>query len=388
MNFSPSTPNKSKKFASIMVYVLALFGLAFVVYFGGDVLRDFGNLRGKAALTADNLYETAEVYVNGVLVGETPFESSDIRAGENTVTLKTANRQYDTVINFLPNSHVSVRRDLGASENFSAGQVFWIEKSTAQTVLSITSEPSNASVYIDNTEIGKTPFSTDNLTPGEYDFRIELPGHEAQSNRIGITKGYNLNISIKLFPTPIPVKVDLFEGSEDLYDLSSDNSLVTSDTQNWAKAVVHWNSSRGINLAGVGVNREPIFGYFVDYKGDLYNQRGELVVTPEQYEALAGAGKGGYLGRTSDGIGLTPLARDTYESLKNAVFLGGTTARIKETGTGWLRVRDAAGLTGTEIARVDVGETYPILEDTTDWVKIKISDEVEGWVSKTYIDIL
>jgi hypothetical protein len=388
MDITSLNSKKENKFKSIFVYLLALVALGFIVYFGGTVLGNLENFGGRSALTAENLYTEAEVFLNDTALGTTPYEG-EIKAGENKVALRSDGRQFETTLNFLPNSHVVIRRDLGISENFSSGQVFWIEKNNAQTVLSVTSEPSNASVFVDQVEVGKTPFSTGDIGPGDYDFRIELPGYEGQSARIMIQRGYNLNISIKLFPIPVPAKVDVFEGSEDLYDLSSANPVVATDTNNWAKAVMYWNTTRGVNLAGLGVNKEPVFDYFIDYKGDLYTKNGELISSPEDYEKLESIYRGGYLGRSPEGPGLTTQARETYQTLKSGAFLpSGTNARIKETGTGWLRVRGAAGLTGVEVARVDVGGLYQVLEQVTDWVKIKVSDGVEGWVSKTYVDIL
>jgi len=57
---------------------------------------------------------------------------------------------------------------------------------------------------------------------------------------------------------------------------------------------------------------------------------------------------------------------------------------IKNTPTGFLRVRSTPSLAGTEIGRVTPSETYEVLEENASWVKIKLKDGQEGWVSKTY----
>ena len=75
------------------------------------------------------------------------------------------------------------------------------------------------------------------------------------------------------------------------------------------------------------------------------------------------------------------------EELAASSGIGGKKAKVVETGTGWLRVRDAAGLNGVEIARVTVGQEYQVLEETTGWVKIKVSDTVQGWVSSDYVEV-
>ena len=58
--------------------------------------------------------------------------------------------------------------------------------------------------------------------------------------------------------------------------------------------------------------------------------------------------------------------------------------QIKATETGWLRVRDTPSKDGKEIGRVKPGEKYQLLEENTEWVKIKISDSLSGWISLAY----
>ena len=66
----------------------------------------------------------------------------------------------------------------------------------------------------------------------------------------------------------------------------------------------------------------------------------------------------------------------------------GKQAKIKTTPTGWLRVRSEPSLDGTEITRVDTGGIYRVLEEQTGWVKIRVSDTSEGWVSADYVELV
>lgn len=59
---------------------------------------------------------------------------------------------------------------------------------------------------------------------------------------------------------------------------------------------------------------------------------------------------------------------------------------IKETGTGYLNVRDKPGLGGGVIDRVTPGEKYLYLEEQSGWVKIKLHTGIEGWVSSQYTE--
>lgn len=58
--------------------------------------------------------------------------------------------------------------------------------------------------------------------------------------------------------------------------------------------------------------------------------------------------------------------------------------RIKETPTGWLRVRSEPSVNATESAKVNPGESYTLVEEQPNWYKIIFNDEQEGWVAAQY----
>lgn len=59
---------------------------------------------------------------------------------------------------------------------------------------------------------------------------------------------------------------------------------------------------------------------------------------------------------------------------------------IKDTETGFLRVRSGPSKTATETAQVKPGDKYPLLEEKDGWIKISITDGKEGWVSGLYVE--
>jgi hypothetical protein len=62
---------------------------------------------------------------------------------------------------------------------------------------------------------------------------------------------------------------------------------------------------------------------------------------------------------------------------------------IKETPTGWLRVRAEPSTEAEEVAKVNPGEMYPYLEEEKDgWYKIEYEEGEEGWVSGVYTDLV
>jgi hypothetical protein len=259
----------------------------------------------------------------------------------------------------------------------------WLEKNDSGTVATIISEPSNAAVFIENSELGKTPYSSNNLSEDSYDVRIEYPGYESQSARIKIQKGYTVNLAVKLFPAPVPSSIKPIEGSTSIYNGSIDNAAITADTQKWVDGILYWNKTRGLNIAAAGTTQEQFFDYIFDYQGNIYNAAGKLITEQTDFEALKSAKNGLYLGNSTQEGSISTAAKEALNTLNQTVL--GKTVTIKTTPTGWLRVRDLPNLNGKEIAKVDVGAKYELLEEQTGWAKIKISESLSGWVSSDYI---
>lgn len=59
---------------------------------------------------------------------------------------------------------------------------------------------------------------------------------------------------------------------------------------------------------------------------------------------------------------------------------------IKQTPTGFLRVRAEANINSAEIGRVTPGETLVLLEEIPNWNKIRTKDGKEGYVSSSYTE--
>lgn len=63
--------------------------------------------------------------------------------------------------------------------------------------------------------------------------------------------------------------------------------------------------------------------------------------------------------------------------------------KIKETPTGWLRVRMAPSASATEAAKVNPNEMFPYLgEQENGWLKIEYEKDKEGWVSGSYVELV
>jgi uncharacterized protein YgiM (DUF1202 family) len=59
---------------------------------------------------------------------------------------------------------------------------------------------------------------------------------------------------------------------------------------------------------------------------------------------------------------------------------------VKDTPTGFLRVRSQPSTGSSEIGRVNPGETYKLLQSQTSWYQIQVSLSAtsSGWISSEY----
>lgn len=59
---------------------------------------------------------------------------------------------------------------------------------------------------------------------------------------------------------------------------------------------------------------------------------------------------------------------------------------IKDTPTGFLRVRSGPATTATETAQIKPGDKYSLLGEESGWYKISFDDGKDGWISSRYAD--
>lgn len=377
---SSSSRLKAGKFKNYVAFFVAFLGVLLTSYFGYLLVTQSNGSSSKPYLYAYSYYGEANVLVDGEFAGKTPLENYVVKKGLRKMRLESDGVFYETSVAFYPGFPVLVKRDLGVDQVFSAGLDAWAEKSSSQSGLSIISEPSDARVFVDGTDYGTTPFFTDKLTQGAYDIRLEKEGFEPISERLNIVENQKLNVSVKLFPLPVSASVALMTGSNNLYDMVSNNTFVTANPQSWAKALIHWNKTRGVNILGYGINRDLVFKYILDFNGVFYDTDG-MVVEPDK--VLLGEGKIAYLRRESDGSGISVQAKESLTKIGTGIT--GKRAKVKDTGLGWLRVRKEPSLNGLEVGKVNVGDTVSVLEEKAGWFKIKTSSDLEGWALADYL---
>lgn len=237
-------------------------------------------------------------------------------------------------------------------------EVFFGIKETSG--ISILSQPSEAIVFLDNKEVGKTPYEDKNLLVKEYTVRLEKDQAFWQG-KIKLTAG----------------TVTIIER-----DLAQDSASSAGETMILEKGsgitVISNPGQAEVEIDGKTIGKTP--QTFNIPSGDH-----TIVVTHPNY-----------LNRSikavlPDNFNLTvtvdlAVSEADLSTISTPVITQTPQVIVKNTPTGFLRVRDKPSLTGKEVAQVKPADSLILLEESGDWVRVRLSNGVEGYVSSVYIE--
>jgi len=145
-----------------------------------------------------SIYSTptgSAVYLDGGYQGITPTFVGNLLAGSHTVILSRAGYQ-----------------DWVSTVSVSAGQTTTVSATLASDpkpvygTVSISSDPSGASVYADDVYVGQTspgiPLVFTQVKPGYHTLLVSKTGYQDYSTNGVVAAGQNLDLVVKLTPTP------------------------------------------------------------------------------------------------------------------------------------------------------------------------------------------
>jgi hypothetical protein len=145
----------------------------------------------------------SNVYINGNLVGKTPYTNS-FKAGEITLKLVPESTDsnlvvFETKITLIAGIQTVVRREFGESEDASSGDIISFDKIGNQEVgLIVISTPENAQVSMDGLPRGFAPYKTSDISPVEHQITVAAPGYTSRIMTVKTQVGYRLNVFAKL----------------------------------------------------------------------------------------------------------------------------------------------------------------------------------------------
>ena len=222
-----------------------------------------------------------------------------------------------------------------------------------------------AKVLINNKDMGNTPYQDENLTEGEV--LVSLKNEESTGSGEVAWQGY-----VKLNGGTLSVV------NRELADIQSASSgEVITLTRGRGVTITSNPSSAQIFMDGKELGRTPLSisdiavgeHQFLISK-DNFLKRSIRATLVEGYNLVMNVDLA-----ISD-VDLSKIP--TEPTLKTNEVV------VKNTPTGFLRVRSEASLNGEEVGRVNPGDTLIRLEELPNWQRVRLKDGKEGYVSSAY----
>lgn len=265
--------------------------LVFLLFFPGIFFLTGCSLKKPPSALQINTTSVANVFIEGKLVGKTPYQVNDLKAGEIAVKL-IPEAVTDPLVSWEGKVKLNagvltlIEQEFASSLAGLSGQVLTLEQTKTKSVagLTIISDPDGTLVNLDGETKGFAPFALEEVAVGDHQISLSKEGYQEKIIKARAIAGYKLIVSAKL--------------------------------------------------------------------------------AQEQVPTLA-----------------SPSASPSLESGKTEGKV-----RIKETPTGWLRVRQGPSVADPEVARVNPKEEYPVIGEKTGWYKISLEDAKEGWISSQYAE--
>jgi len=264
-----------------------------------------------------------------------------------------------------------------------------------QAGLQITSDP-QGNIQINQETSGLSPLHRSDLKAGEYDVKIVPQDSTLQpwESRVTLTAGtvtivdrhlavsstqshgyvlyftkINNKESSEINITSIPNSVSvLIDGQPAGFTPVSDDSITPgSHTLTF--------TAPGYQEKVITANVEA--GYQLNIEVQLGSQPVDIPLTPTPTATPSATPTS-----TTSPDEITPLPTQASSSALTKPYV-----EILSTPTGWLRVRQDATTSSTEIAKVNPGDQFPYLDSQSGWYQIQLDDDQEGWISGTYAEL-
>lgn len=229
----------------------------------------------------------------------------------------------------------------------------------------------SAKVFLNNEEQGSAPFQDDNLKPGDY--LISLKEDEATTSAKVLWEGY-----AKLNEGTLTIVIR---------DLAVEG--LNAKKENSSGEIISLEPGRGAVITSSPSDAEVLVdGKLVGHTPlsipDLIEGEHQFIISHENFL------KRSIRSKVINGLTLNlsvdlAISEPDLTKIPTTPVSSSQEVTIKSTPTGFLRVRETPSANGKEIGQVKPKETYVLLEESAGWVRIRLKDSKEGWVSSSYV---
>ncbi len=260
---------------------------------------------------------------------------------------------------------------------FFGGRLIFQSQKKSLAGLKVTSVPT-ATIFLDSKHLGRTPYE-DKLPVGEYILKLvpETSATEAASwqGKIKLSSGVLTYVNRELGPTDLTSSGETLS-LEKIEEKTSEITVLSTPEG----ATVQLDSEEK-GATPLVLRNVPPADHEISISSPGFLHRKVLTRTTSGFKLTVDFS----LALSSESPSATPAGTAT-PSPKASKEPGRPYVQIKETPTGWLRVRIEPSTSATEAAKINPGEKYPFLEEKSGWYKIEYETGKEGWISGKYAE--
>jgi len=178
----------------VVLWALFLLSVLFLSLRLSTIPVKFLNPGQKSGIKILSIPEGAEVAIDGVVVGKTPFENSALESTELTLNLSAPSASWSGRVLLNKGTVTIVNRELSSDEASSSGEILTLNEGSGANIIS---NPQDADVEIDGKIVGKTPIHV-SIQSGEHLFVLSRLGFLKRSVKAVAPSGYNLGLKVDL----------------------------------------------------------------------------------------------------------------------------------------------------------------------------------------------
>lgn len=175
---------------SILFILIFLSILALLVRFSGKFSEIVLNIKPKSGISILSLPTEAKVFLEGVEVGNTPYENQNLEPKEYLVKIEKDGASWQGKVKLGPQTLTVINRELSTDGAFGSGEILSLEKGKGLTIVS---NPSDSLIEIDGKSYGATPISLD-IPSGEHTVSLSHANYLKRNIRAKLPENFNLKI--------------------------------------------------------------------------------------------------------------------------------------------------------------------------------------------------
>jgi len=247
--------------------------------------------------------------------------------------------------------------------------------------LQITSEPITT-VFLDNQNLGQTPFEDNNREAGDYLIKLipQGEGFSSWEQKISLYPGFLTVINRQLAEAE-----ELTSGSILTFESLKNKKLMVL-------AIISEPSGVLVRVDGITRSFTPLSledisegEHLISLTLPGYQEKVIQIKTVFGQKLIVNAKLAKEKEKPQEATPSAQEEEEEEEEQESGKELSKPYIIINDTPTGWLRVRLEPSTTASEAARIDPGNKYKLLETSeTGWYKIEYEEGKEGWVSGQY----